>query len=101
LYQAATWGRAVVASDLSEIRKLTAENNLQLQFFKNGDLESLYDSLRLLLHSSSLRRGQAQHNFRSIQSLRPKATCYRYVKAFNHALEKRRSAKRIPMMESA
>lgn len=99
LYQAATWGRAVVASDLSEIRKLTLENNLQVQFFKNNNLESLCDSIRTLLHSSSLRRTQAQHNFKSIQILRPKATCYRYITAFNYALEKRQSKKRIPLLE--
>jgi glycosyltransferase involved in cell wall biosynthesis len=100
LYQAATWGRAVVASDLSEIRKLALENNLQLQFFETNHLESLCDSIRQLLNSPALRRAQAQHNFRSIQHLRPKATCYRYIKAFNHALEKRQSTKRIPLLES-
>jgi glycosyltransferase involved in cell wall biosynthesis len=100
LYQAATWGRAVVASDLSEIHKLTLENNLQIQFFETNNLESLCDSIRLLLHSPSLRHSQAQHNFKSIQHLRPKATCYRYIKAFNHALEKRQSTKRIPLLES-
>lgn len=101
LYQAATWGRPVVASDLREIRKLALENNLKIQFFQTNNLESLCDSIRLLLHSSSLRHAQAQHNFKSIQHLRPRATCYRYVKAFNHALEKRRSTKRIPLLESS
>ena len=100
LYQAATWGRAVVASDLSEIRKLALENDLHIQFFETNNLESLCDSIRLLLHSDSLRLAQAQHNFKSIQHLRPKATCYRYIKAFNHALEKRQSTKRIHLLES-
>lgn len=100
LYQAATWGRAVVASDLPEIRKLAFENDLQVQFFETNHLESLCDSIRLLLNSSSIRRAQAQHNFKSIQHLRPKATCSRYIKAFNHALEKRQSTKRIPLLES-
>ena len=100
LYQAATWGRAVVASDLGEVRKLALENNLQIQFFETNNLESLCDSIRLLLHSRSLRCAQAEHNFKSIQHLRPKATCSRYIKAFNHALEKRQSTKRIPLMES-
>jgi glycosyltransferase involved in cell wall biosynthesis len=99
LYQAATWGRAVVASDLGEIRKLAHENQLEIQFFKNNNLESLCDSIRLLLNSASLRRAQAQHNFKAIQSLRPKATCYRYIQAFNRALEKRQSTKRIPLLE--
>ena len=101
LYQAATWGRAIVASDLSEIRKLTLENNLQVQFFENNNMMDLCDSLRLLLNSPSLRRAQAQHNFNSIQHLRPKMTFYRYIEAFNRALEKRQSTKRIAQMESA
>jgi len=101
LYQAATWGRAVVASDLSEIRKLTLENDLQVQFFENTNLESLCDSIRLLLNSPSLRRAQAQHNFNSIQHLRPRATGQRYIEVFNRALEKRQSTKRISLMESA
>jgi glycosyltransferase involved in cell wall biosynthesis len=101
LYQAATWGRAVVASDLREIRKMTLENNLQVEFFENNSVEKLCDSIRSLLNSPALRRSQAQHNFNSIQQLRPKATCYRYVQAFNRALEKRQSTKRIPLLESA
>lgn len=100
LYQAATWGRAIVASDLNEIRKITLENNLQVQFFINNNVDSLCESIRALLHSPSLRRAQAQRNFKSIQHLRPKTTCSRYVKAFNHALEKRQSTKRIPLLES-
>jgi glycosyltransferase involved in cell wall biosynthesis len=99
LYQAATWGRAIVASDLSEIRKLTIENDLQIQFFENNNVESLCNSIHLLLSSRSLRRAQAQHNFKSIQHLRPQATCYRYIEAFNYALEKRQSTKRIPLLE--
>jgi glycosyltransferase involved in cell wall biosynthesis len=100
LYQAATWGRAMVASDLGEIRKLTVENGLEVQFFKANNPESLYESIHLLLKSPALRFRQAQHNFKSVQHLRPKATCYRYIKAFNYALEKRQSTKRIPLLES-
>lgn len=101
LYQAATWGRAIVASDLSEIRKMTLENNLQVQFFESNNLESLCNSLRLLINSSAIRGAQSQHNFNSIQYLRPRATCRRYIQAFNRALEKRQSTKRIPLLESA
>jgi glycosyltransferase involved in cell wall biosynthesis len=101
LYQAATWGRAVVASDLNEIRKLTIENDLQVEFFESNSVEKLCASIQRLLNSPSHRKAQAQHNFNSIQHLRPKATCYRYVQAFNRALEKRQSTKRIPLMESA
>lgn len=38
---------------------------------------------------------QARHNFNSIQRTRPQETSRKYIKAFNHALEKRRSPKRI------
>jgi glycosyltransferase involved in cell wall biosynthesis len=101
LYQAATWGRAVVASDLSETHRLALETNLQVQFFENNNLQSLCTALRLLLDSPALGRAQARHNFQAIQALRPKVTCHRYIEAFNHALEKRQSTKRIPTLESA
>ena len=100
LYQAATWGRAIVASNLDEIRRVTSENNLQVQFFVRDKPESLYQALRLLVNSPSLRRDQAWHNLKSIQHLRPRATCHRYIRAFNRALEKRQSLKRIPLLES-
>ncbi|HSA99686.1 MAG TPA: glycosyltransferase [Anaerolineales bacterium] len=101
LYQAATWGRAVVASDLNEHRRLASEARLQVQFFENNNLQSLCDSIRLLLETPSLRGAQARHNFNAIQHLRPKATAGRYIEAFNRALAKRRSPKRIPLVESA
>jgi glycosyltransferase involved in cell wall biosynthesis len=100
LYQAATWGRAVVASDLNEHRRLALEANLQVRFFESGNLQSLCDSIRCLLDSPSLRHAQAQHNFNAIRHLRPKATAGRYIRAFNRALEKRQSPKRILPLES-
>lgn len=100
LYQAATWGRAIIASDLDEIRRMTAENNLQVQFFERDNPESLYHALRLLVSSPSLRQAQARHNLKTIQHLRPRATCHRYIRAFNRALAKRQSLKRIPLLES-
>jgi glycosyltransferase involved in cell wall biosynthesis len=95
LYQAATWGRPVVASDLNEIRKLVAESNLQVEFFKSGNVESLCRSIRDLLLAREKRRGQAEHNFNAIQRTRPHETCRKYIQAFNRALEKRLSSKRI------
>lgn len=97
LYQAATWGRAVVASDLREIRALVDENDLHVEFFRSGNVESLRDTIRALLNSSAQRSAQAEHNFISIQHARPEETCRRYIEAFNRALEKRQSVKRIPV----
>lgn len=95
LYQAATWGRPVVASDLSDIQKLAADNDLQVQFYRNGNIESLCAALRILLDSKTTRQCQAQHNVNAMQRNRPDETCRKYVQAFNRALEKRRSPKRI------
>lgn len=93
LYQAATWGRAVAASDLNENQKLARENDLQLQFFKSGNAESLQNTLRTLLLSPEIRSAQAKHNFNSIQKVRPTTTSKHYLEAFNRALEKHNSLK--------
>ena len=95
LYQAATWGRPVVASNLSEIKKLALESDLQVEFFENGNIQSLCTSLRKLLDSKEIRCNQSTHNFNIIQHIRPHETCRKYIQAFNRALEKRRSPKRI------
>lgn len=102
LYQAATWGRAVVASDLREIHELVREGDLQVEFFRSGDISSLCSAIRGLLCSSGKRLQQASHNFNAIQSTRPIETCRKYLQAFNRALEKRSNPKRIeiPGLES-
>ena len=99
LYQAATWGRAVVASDLKEIQELVNEGNLRVQFFKNGNVLSLCNSIRNLLASFDERLHQSTHNFHAIQYTRPAETCRKYIQAFNCALEKNRSPKRIQVSE--
>lgn len=97
LYQAATWGRAVVVSDLKEILELASESNLLVEFFKSGDIKSLCNSIRALLNSPEKRRKQTQHNFNSIQHARPEVTCRRYIEVFNYALRKHGSENRILM----
>jgi len=96
LYQAATWGRAVVASDLIENKNLARENNLQIEFFQNGDSQSLQSALRNLLISPERRNSHARQNFNAIQKFGPAETCAHYLQAFNRALEKHKSPKRIP-----
>ncbi|HEU0049596.1 MAG TPA: glycosyltransferase family 4 protein, partial [Nitrososphaera sp.] len=95
LYQAATWGRAVVASNLNEIKRLVVESDLQVEFFDSGNITSLCKSIRKLIDSKEIRCNQAMHNFNAIQRTRPHETCQKYIQAFNRALEKRRSPKRI------
>ena len=95
LYQSATWGRAIVASDLNEHKYLAKENNLQIQFFESGNVQSLKKSLRELLILRELRIQQTAHNLNAIQKLTPSETCRHYIQAFNHALETCSSQKRI------
>jgi len=95
LYQAATWGRTVIASNLDENQRLARENDINIQFFESGNAKSLQDSIRALLNSPGLRKSQAESNFIAIQRLRPAATSRHYLAAFNRALRKRQSPKRI------
>ncbi len=97
LNQAAAYGRAIVASDLSELRAMVHEGNFQVEFFENGKAESLRNAIRTLMISAEKRRAQTQNNFKAIQSARIEITCQRYLQAFNRALEKRKSLKRIPV----
>ena len=97
LYRAAAYGRAIVASDLNEMRALAQESNIQIEFFENDNAESLRNAIRGLLASRSRRLAQAENNFRAVQNTRLDATCHRYLQAFNRALEKRQSRKRIPI----
>jgi glycosyltransferase involved in cell wall biosynthesis len=94
-YQAAAYGRAVVASDLSEIRALAQEGNFQIEFFESNNAESLQNAIRALLASPSRRLAQTENNFKAVQSTRLETTCHLYLQAFNRALEKRQSRKRI------
>ena len=95
LYQAATWGRPVVASNLPEIQALSTEGNLLVEFFKSGDVDGLCNAIRALLNSPEKRRTQTRHNFNSIQHARPESTCRKYIEVFNYALKKHGSADRI------
>jgi len=97
LHQAAACGRAIVASDLTELRALAREGQFQIEFFENGNSGSLRNAIRDLLLSPTKRQAQVQNNFKAIQSVRIEITCYRYLQAFNRALEKRKSLKRIPI----
>jgi len=97
LYQAATWGRAVVASNLKDMKKLAAESGLNVEFFESGNILSLTGVIRNLIVSKQERNYQAEHNFNAILRTRPQETSRRYIQAFNRALEKRLSPKRITM----
>ena len=95
LAQAASWGRPVVASDLPEVRSLACENNFDITFFHSGNVSSLVEAIKSQLESAEQRRRQIHHNFHAMQRHRPEEICHAYLRAFNLALEMRRSSKRI------
>ena len=95
LYQAATWGRPVIASDLSEALAVASEANLDVAFFQNGSPVSLAAKIKTLLDSPDLQHTQIARNFVAIQNYRPEDICRDYLNAFNLAFEMRRSPKRL------
>jgi glycosyltransferase involved in cell wall biosynthesis len=95
LYQAAMWGRPVVASDLPEARAVASETGLQVAFFQNGSPSDLAQQIKSLLDAPALQQAQVDSNFAAIQNYRPEDTCRDYLHAFNLALEARRSPKRL------
>ncbi len=98
LYQAATWGRPVVASDLPETCAITAESGLDVSFFERGNAADLAKVLEAGLASPEARRKQVEQNFAAMQRSLPQDTCRTYLQAFNLALETCRSSKRIHLL---
>lgn len=97
LWQAAMYGRAIIAADLEEIRSVVDEAGLEVAFFKRRNVRSLAITIRRMLTSPDLRRAQAQVNLATIQRHRPQDTCQAYLRAFNLALAAKRSSRRISL----
>lgn len=95
LYQAAMWGRPLVASDLPEIRTAAEESGLEVGLFPPRSASGLAGAIASLLDCPARRRSQVEHNFNAIQRRRPETTCRAYLQAFNLALEAHRSPKRL------
>jgi len=87
LYQAAMWGRPIVASDMPELQSLISENNLDVNYFHNGDPSSLAEAIGSLLDSTFKRDKIINHNIQVIQTNKLEETSRSYLRAFNLALE--------------
>lgn len=91
LYRAAAFGRPIVASNLAELRAVADEENLQVEFFRNGDIVSLKTALERLLMDSEQRTRQAHHNYRVIKErLTLDHVCHMYLQVFELALAGRK-----------
>jgi glycosyltransferase involved in cell wall biosynthesis len=95
VFQAAAWGRPVVASNIPDICALADENDLEIEFFQNGSCASLAAAIQAQLDSPLRRRSQVRHNFAALQPMGPRQTCRLYLEAFNQALENRQNPERL------
>lgn len=97
LWQAARYGRSLVAADLDDLRSTVNEAGLDVAFFKRGDVQSLAQVVRMMLLFPECRRVQIRTNLAAARRRPPQDTCRAYLRAFNLALEARRSSKRIQL----
>ncbi len=98
LYRAVGWGRPVVASDLPELRAISEEERLWIEFFPHGDAAGLAAALERLLADPAQRTAQAHHNYHIVmRHLTLAHTCQAYLRAFDLALASHHSTIRIPV----
>lgn len=86
LYQAATWGRPVIASDLPELRSAAKESGLHVTFFQTDNADILALCIKNMLDQPQAQAAHIRHNAERIQFIHPQNTVKQYIEAFNLAL---------------
>ena len=86
LYQAATWGRPIIASDLPELRSAAKESGLNIAFFQTDNANDLATHIKNFLNHPEERMAQLRQNAERIQNIHPQNTAKQYIEAFNLAL---------------
>ncbi len=89
LYRAATWGRAVVASDLPELRAAADEAGFKLEMFPSGDAPALAAAIERMLLDPARRLAQVEHNFEMVSHTTLDSTVHAYQHAFDLAFDNR------------
>lgn len=79
LHRAAAAGRAIVASDLPDLRATAEDSNLQAEFVPPGEADALAQRLIHLLRNPALAEAQAAHNLQAMRPLALEATSRRYA----------------------
>jgi len=93
LYRAATYGRAVVASDLVDLRAAAEEAQLAVDYVPPGDPAALAEALAALLADPARQAAQAQHNLRAMQTMTVEQTCARYLELFEQSRDRVRAGR--------
>ena len=85
LYRAAAYGRPVVASDLTDLRAATAEEQLALDYVPPSDSAALAQALEALLADPARQTAIAKHNLDAMRRMTLEHTCARYLELFQQA----------------
>lgn len=101
LYQAASWGRPVIASDLPELRSAANESGLHATFFQNNDPNHLVICIKNMLEHPEARASQIRQNAGQVQSIHPQNTARQYIEAFNLALATSGKTARLKTLQEA
>jgi glycosyltransferase involved in cell wall biosynthesis len=83
VYRAVSHARAVIASDLPDLRGLAQDEGLKLTWFAPGDPIGLAAALDFLLSDADRRRGLVRHNLQTIERLKPAKIVDAYLAAFD------------------
>ncbi|HNA88777.1 MAG TPA: glycosyltransferase [Anaerolineales bacterium] len=85
LFQAASWGRPILASNLPELRSAATESGLHVNFFEANNVQSLAKQLQDMLSDSPKLKNQVIHNAERIRTIQPYNTAKHYLEAFEMA----------------
>lgn len=90
VHRAASHGRPVVAFDLPDLRAVSAEENLHIEFVPLGDADEFAARLRNMLDDPAQCEAIGRANVAAMQTMTLDATCRRYVQLFDDALARRK-----------
>lgn len=97
LFRAASWGRPVVISDLTELKSAVEEADLSVEFFRSGDRFSLSESIERLINHLEVGNAMVSHNLRAAAQMTLEETAQAYLRAFNLALAAHPKRARLPL----
>lgn len=82
IHRAMSYGRAVLASDLPDIRGLAQDDGLEFAWFKPGDPGALAGAIAALLDDPAYRQRIVKHNLEAMHRLAPARIADAYLAAF-------------------
>jgi glycosyltransferase involved in cell wall biosynthesis len=85
LYRAAAYGRPVIASDLTDLRAATDEEQLTLDYVPPANPEALAGALEAMLADPRRQAALAERNLAAMGRMTLEHTCARYLDLFRRA----------------